>query len=250
MWEVLKPRKQKTKQVKPVEIKCWFGYNDSSESDSSSDDSNWTDINRKQKSQEKREKIKQRNKTREEETLMKAKGMIGIGPITEDIKSKVDTTIKDKEMVRISLVTVLLQDQLDFNYEEIAQLDIKETHEGKESIIYFAAGGQEMMREIWIRKAESKNDQIIVKNYVPPQLYRRYMAISKVCAERRNVEKDLKTQIRYGSKDIEVHIKIKGSGEGFKKTNLVEFMGDNSIPTFDHTVKWRKRAERGERRIP
>ena len=27
-------------------------------------------------------------------------------------------------------------------------------------------------------------------------------------------------------------------------------MGDNSIPTFDHTVKWKKRAEKGERRIP
>ena len=67
---------------------------------------------------------------------------------------------------------------------------------------------------------------------------------------KRAEERDLKTQIRYGARDIEVHTKMKGTGEGFKKTNLVEFMGENQIPTFDHTVKWKKRADKGEIRIP
>ena len=75
------------------------------------------------------------------------------------------------------------------------------------------------------------------------------MAISSVCKDRRKEDGDLKTQLRYGTKDIEVHIKYRGSGEGFRKTNLREFMGEIDLPSFYHTVRWRKRKDRLGRRI-
>ena len=85
---------------------------------------------------------------------MKARSMLGVGPITSEMKSSKDTTGKNKDTIRKELVSDLLCHQLDFNFEELELLDIKETTEGKDNIIYFAARGLDMLREIHIRKAE------------------------------------------------------------------------------------------------
>ena len=250
VWEVLKPRRQTEKVRKPIEIKCWFGDEQSSGSDSGSNDSDWTDVERKQKNEEKRKRTKLRKKQKMEETLLKARGMLGVGPVTEELRNKFNKTSENKETIRREIVIELLKHHIDFNDSEIAELDIKETQEGKDDYIYFAASGQEMLKEIFICKAESRNDDLLIRNYVPPQLYRRYMAINRVCKDKRAEHGDLKTQIRFGTKDIEIFTKWRGSGEGFKKTSLLEFMGDEETPEFDDTVKWRKRVDRPTRRVP
>ena len=75
----------------------------------------------------------------------------------------------------------------------------------------------DMVKELHIRKAESMNDDITVINYIPPQIYNRYMRLNKICAERRYVDKNLKTQIRFGKQDLEILTKERGSRELFKK---------------------------------
>ena len=249
-WEILQPTIRKEKVRRPIVPEHWFGDEDSSGTDDGSIDSNWTEIERRKRGEEKRRKTRTKRKQKIEETLTKARSMVGIGPVTREILEKIDATDKDKEMVRKEIVEEMLKFHLDFNQEEIEILDIKETQEGKENLIYFAAGGQGMIREIYVRKAESRNDDLKLRNFIPPQLYKRYIAISNICKMKREENSDLKTQLRFGIKDIEVFTKWKGKDEGFKKTNLQEFLGEESIPNFEHDIKWKKKVDRPERRIP
>ena len=71
-----------------------------------------------------------------------------------------------------------------------------------------------------------------------------------MCSAKRKEEVGMKTQLRFGAKEIEVYTKFRESGEGFKKVNLMEFMGENDLPPFDHSIRWRRRIDKPERRIP
>ena len=115
-------------------------------------------------------------------------------------------------------------------------------------IMYMALNDLEMVKELHIRKAESMNDDITVINYIPPQIYNRYMKLNKICAERRYVDKELKTQIRFGKQDLEILTKERGSREPFKKLDLKEFLEEETLPGFDHEIKWSYRLDRPPRK--
>ena len=126
---------------------------------------------------------------------------------------------------------------------ELNELDIKETKAAKDEVLYFAAGNAKLLREIHYRKADSRNNDIIVHNYVPPSFYNRYMAISKECTRRRSEEKDLKTQVRFGSRDVEVYFKQRGEQDGYRQIKLEELMSGTNLPSFDYSAVWRKTRE-------
>ena len=251
VWEVLKPKTKYKKVRVPIpEPTSWFGNEESTGTEDSSSDSDWTEVERKKHSEDKKKKMKLKKIIKIEETLMRARSMLGIGPITREMLDNVDKTGKTKHLVRKELVCGLLSHHLDYNSEELESLDIRETIEGKDNIVYFAAGGMEMLREIHIRKAESRNDCLLIRNFIPPQLYRRYMYISGVCKDRRQEDPELKTQMRFGLKEIEVYTKYRGTGEGFKKVKLDEFLETESLPEFEHDIKWKRKTDREERRKP
>ena len=43
-------------------------------------------------------------------------------------------------------------------------------------------------------------------------------------------------------------MKEKGSEEPFRQVNLTDFIGETVLPTFDHTIKWRRLVDRPTRR--
>ena len=214
------------------------------------DSTGWTEIERKKECDKKRKKNKLKKKRKEEETSQKSMNMLGIGPISEKELRRLEDIVGDKERARVRAIKELLDYHLDFNNEELRDLDILETQEGKDSIVYFAAGNNELLREIHRRKAESRNDEIELRNFIPPQMYMRYTSLNKICTERRQQNKELKTQLRFGMRDVEVFTKSKGSGAGFKKVELKDFLGEDYIPAYDHNIKWRKKEDRKVRRIP
>ena len=64
-----------------------------------------------------------------------------------------------------------------------------------------------------------------------------------MAAEAKANDPQLKTQIRWGLKDIKMFTKKKGTQEVFKKVSLKDFMGAQSLPDFDETIKWKTRRE-------
>ena len=97
--------------------------------------------------------------------------------------------------------------------------------------------------EIHFRKAASRDDDIVMRDYIPPQLHARYMAIAGKASECRASDKKLKTQLRWGEKDIKILSKKKVSDEPLRKIDLNEFMKDTELPDYDSNVKWKARPE-------
>ena len=176
---------------------------------------------------------------KEEETYAKARGTLGIGPIYKETRKHFENIISDKNEARILAVKEMLGYFLDFNEEELQKLDIRETKEGKDNIIYFSAGCEPLLREIYRRKAESMNENITIRNYVPPQIYSRFKELNKICKDKRTMNTELKTQIRFGHKELEIYTKLKGAEEGYSKMDLHEFLEGKILPDFDHNIKWK-----------
>ena len=115
-------------------------------------------------------------------------------------------------------------------------------------ILYIALKNEEHAREIHYRRAVSGNDDLQVRDYMPPQLHTRYMAIAIRAATKRKLDLRLKTQIRWGDTDTEIYIKEKGEQQHYKITDLLDFMGEEVLPDIDMSVKWAQRAEGLSRR--
>ena len=114
---------------------------------------------------------------------------------------------------------------MDFNEEEIRYLNIQETKQGKDDLVYIAVNDEEYIKEIHFRRAASSNDDLVTRDFIPPQYHARYMAIQKRAAEKRGMVGYLKTQVRWGEGDIEIYTKVKGSQEQFKEERLERFHG-------------------------
>ena len=124
---------------------------------------------------------------------------------------------------------------LDYNTEELNEMVIKDTKAAaNEDVLYFALENQEQIREIYYRKAACVNDDLLIREYIPPQYYKCWMAIQQKATERRAHDKTLKTQLRWGERDIEIYTKTKGSQEPFRRNDLKEFMGMDPLPAFGH----------------
>ena len=102
----------------------------------------------------------------------------------------------------------------------------------------------EDINEIHIRMSECRNPALNMRNFIPPRFYDRFMALNKTCTEARRNDPNLKTQIWFGSNDLEVLTKEKGSGDPYTNISLQEWLGDISIPEYDHSRKWIPKLDR------
>ena len=180
---------------------------------------------------------------------MKARHLLGISPITnEEIEVKRDTSVNYEE-AKLCAVKDYLRNYLCSNEMEIKDMKIVETLVSAkgDNTVYIALDNMDDLKEISMRIAESGNEDLSSHNFIPPQLYERYMAISKSCSEAGKRTLGLKTQIRYGEVDIEVYTKTKGSKDPYKFVELNEVMGDKDLPEFDYSRKWLARREKPPR---
>ena len=54
------------------------------------------------------------------------------------------------------------------------------------------------VKEIHYRKATSYNDELVIRDYIPPQFHARQMAIAKKAAERRAVDRHTQNTDKMG----------------------------------------------------
>ena len=95
------------------------------------------------------------------------------------------------------------------------------------------------VKEVHYRKAAAANDDLIVCDYIAPQFYEHYMALGRKAAQMRANDKTLKTQLRWGTCDIDIFTKTKGYQDMLKKVDINTFMGDYLLPDFDMKIKWK-----------
>ena len=52
-----------------------------------------------------------------------------------------------------------------------------------EDVINVTMVNHDHLKELHIRRAESQNDEVIIRKYIPPNFYERYMYLNKICNE-------------------------------------------------------------------
>ena len=241
-------------------LQNWFGAapgtSDSSGSSQEEDESvEWTQVQREKQNKRKQILRKQRQKDKKQELCTKMQYMVGVGPIEDaSIKFFEDKT-GDSSTARKEAVKEFLGHYLSFDKNELECLEIIDTKRAaKDKVIYCAFNDQNDVREVHFRKAISENQDIIVRDYIPPQMYSRYMTLAKKATEKRAHDRSLKTQLRWREKDIEVYLKNKVGMEDmdpletktvnkWTRVDLQEFMQDANLPEIDLSIKWRARPE-------
>ena len=183
--------------------------------------------------------------------------MTGLGPITIQAEEFYTDETGSPAEGRILAIKDFLENFLDYNQEELETLDIRDTKRSpKDDIVYFALQDASQVKEIHYRLAQAENKELISRDYIPPQYYERYIAIGKRAANLRAQNRNLKTQIRWGSKDLEIFTKLKNQLDHnqkpahttFNKENLKDFMGPENLPEFDDKKQWIVRREPKPRR--
>ena len=126
---------------------------------------------------------------------------------------------------------------------------IKETKRANaDKIIYVAIEDEGLIKDIYYRKADSRNDDIELRNFIPPQLHARFMTLNRACADMRLRKTSLKTQIRFGKADLEVFTKTKGEEGPYRKADIEDFIEQKMLPKYDHSIKWKILTERKTKR--
>ena len=231
-------------------ITTWFGdTTEEKETDSDYSD-RWMEVERKRKNIDRRRRAKRLRKDKEVRCAAKAACMAGVGPVRmTDVMDLVNGG-KNFEAAKVEVFHNFLRTKLGYNDEELSELSLVETKFATkgDDVLNVAISNQEHIRELHMRRAESQNDNIIVRNFIPPNFYQRYMTINQICTDRQAEDPRLKTQLRFGKSDVELFTKYRVEEFGYRLAKLDDFMVTAELPLFDHNLKWRKVIEKPPRR--
>ena len=240
-------RRKETKIRKPMVIKEWFG-DDSTDSsdDSEAEYTGWNTVERKKKVEEKKNRQRKRKEERKHNCAVRAASMVSLGPVSI---ASIEFFMRDNktfEEAKVCAVKELLKFDLNYDEEELKELQIMETRISKrgDNIINVAFANEEEVRGIFMKKAELRNDNITLRNYIPPSFHDRFMHLNAICTEKRKAEPGLKTQLRFGRRDIEVFVKTRGEEGGFKKVKLEDFTDVSGIPEYNHEIRWKRYVDK------
>ena len=98
--------------------------------------------------------------------------------------------------------------------------------------------------EIYTRRiADCRNSTVKTREYIPPQFFQRYTALSRFARDLRSADPSLKTQIRFSMDDVRLWTKTKGTDEQFVEMEMEKVERIQKLPRIDHNAPWRKRAD-------
>ena len=236
-------------------LRKWFGEeSDQSEvsNESSSDDNeNWDQkIQRQERNKIRKKRNKDNKIMKEMETLKKASLILGLQPISKEEIDYHENRTGDPKQAREHAVRDYLRNYLQYNTEELDRVKIEDTKVSAngEDMVYVAFGDMEMIRDIHWRISEIRDARLTIRNYIPPQIWGRYTYLSRECATYRKENPTIKTQLRYGTRDIEIMIKVKGTNEPYKTVPIDKITNPENVPKYDHDISWKQRSEKKPRR--
>ena len=233
---------------RPPSIDTWFGFNTTDES--SEEEEGWSEVERVRKKEEKRKKTANKRKEMKKECASRAACMASMGPITRNSINFFRDKGEDFEVAKKSAVREFLTYYFNYDENDFEEFEIKETRLSTkdDNIVNVALSSEDAIRNLYIRKAEMRLEDITLRTYIPPNFHERFMGINRICTERRSLNPLLKTQLRFGKRDVEIYTKIKGDDIGFRKVSIEDFIGDTTIPDFDRNIKWKRYLDRPPRR--
>ena len=244
-----KTAEHQCKQDRVNKIHHWFGTSSSEESGDDDTDDDWSRVDREGRNLVRRKRSQDKLHKKMAEISLKARQMAGIGPINENDINVHMRKNRNYSQAKIQAVKTHLKNHYRYNQEELENIEILETKRNvKDNIVYIAVSNERDVKDIYSRKAEVRSDNTIVKSFIPPQYFERFSALNRICAARREQNDNLKTQIRFGERDLIVLTKEKGSQEPYRIENLYSFVDGEDLPAIDMSIKWKFQEDRPPRR--
>ena len=100
--------------------------------------------------------------------------------------------------------------------------------------MYITFKEEEPTTLLFKRASEIRNNEIRITNYIAPQFYERYSSLQMKCKEERKQNKQLRTKVMLGEKDLVLKTKL--VGEAGYKVQPIDCLGP--LPDFDHSIVW------------
>ena len=153
---------EKVKKSSKDHLKNWFadedteldtGDEDTSDEEQNDKDEDWNKVERREKNKKKKKSKKLKNKKIMNETAMKARDIIGLGPISQSDVERQRVPGKDYEFAKLAAVRRYLKSFLKYNEWELAELDIVSTKMAKDNIIYICVRDHSMIKDLYTRKS-------------------------------------------------------------------------------------------------
>ena len=208
-------------------------------------DGDWDGTENKQELEQKKRILRYRRKKKlQAETAMKGKHMVGLSPILRQPVGYFHDITADFEEAKRMAVFEFLREYLQFSEETIKDFVIADTMLAKndEELIYVTFRDYTSIKDIHRRTAEVGNENIRVRNYIPPQFWDRYYFLSQYCTKMREEDDNMKNYIRFNDTDLEVLVKDKSKDEFYSILPLEEIEKEGAIPKFNHSIVWKKKG--------
>ena len=234
---------------RPAIVKNWFGL-DSTTDESEPGSEEWSSVDRVRKSKERKMRAARKKEEKKRECALRASHMVSIGPISLGSINYFRKQGENFEDAKKSATKEFMKYNLNYSDDDLVDVMIAETRLSTrgDDIVNVAFVNEVDVKELYVRKAESKNENILLRCYIPPNYYERYMCLNRICADKRAEDPGLKTQLRFGKNDIEVYTKTKGGDAGYRKVKLNEFTDMTLVPNFNHEIKWKVFADKPPRK--
>ena len=168
---------------------------------------------RLERNKEKKRRTRERKIKNVEKAAKVGRCTIGIGPIKNDSIDYFNKITGDFDEAKKLAAAEFLEGYLEFDHEDMNDMNITDTKISgkKDDILYIVFDSPSKVINVRRRIADLQNEDIKTREFVPPQFFKRYNALSKHAADARKANRDLKTQIRFTSEDICLYTKIKGT---------------------------------------
>ena len=241
-------KKKVEKEKEKEDLKLKDKLHDDEDWSWSDSDLDWDGTIEKNKMNKKRKIDRYRRKKQlESKVANKAKHMLGLGPIRRASISYFHNIVSDYEEAKRMAVDEFLSEYMQLNEDERKEFEILETSIAKndDDMLYVTFADFKSVREIRMRVATIRNEEIKVRNFIPPQFWSRYRFLSNYCNDVRAKDKNIKTMIRFNDHDLEVLFKDKSTEEHYNIVALKDIEENTGkLPKFDHTVLWKRRQDR------
>ena len=143
-------------------------------------------VENEKKNKEKKKEMKRRRNERQGKTAVRAQHTAGIGPIYQETLDYFNRITVDYDSAKIMVTEEYMRECLKFNDEEMEEFRITDTqHSSKDNILYIVLDDPRSVKDIYIRMAELQDENLISRNYIPPQFFGRYAALGKYSKELR-----------------------------------------------------------------
>ena len=238
--------KASTSAKKKLKLGNSLDLHDQNDWDWNEGEDDWDGVEeRKSRNEEKKKVERERRRMKIEKAAFVGQCTIGLGPIKKESYDYFNKITGDFEEAKKMAAAEFLTGYLRYNHDDMSDTDITDTRISPkdDDILYIVMDSPEKVRNIRRRIADCRNSAVKTREYIPPQFFQRYTALSRYARDLRSADPSLKTQIRFSMDDVRLWTKTKGTDEQFVEMEMEKVERMQKLPRIDHNAPWRKRAD-------